>query len=140
MEYRHFGQNLHLRLCWACKFCVVYLLFSEPECGFWWKGITTNFQLEIVQYSLCVCSELYIRTSKMLSSFMFKTDCFQCMNYKNNPFFKNLLLWGKMPMTAQQCDGLASFKRRVSSSYQLTKFIYETEWKVSCMYFYIFTI
>ena len=63
-------------------------------------------------------ARVYGRETRAARNFTFAREKYNCIKYKNSPYYKGSLLWDSLPVIARNCDNLLEFKKQLKIKYK----------------------
>ena len=62
-------------------------------------------------------ARVHVRRTRAAQVFSFVREKYNCIKYKNSPYYKGALLWDALPVKAKNSKTLLGFKKHVKSMY-----------------------
>ena len=63
-------------------------------------------------------ARVYERQTRAAGTYTFTRERYNCVRYKNSPYYKGALLWDNLPIHVRTCETLLDFKKRLNSIFK----------------------
>ena len=62
-------------------------------------------------------ARVYRRQTRAAGIFTFVREKYNCMKYRNSPYYKGAVLWDELPVSTRTCNSLLDFKKHLKMIY-----------------------
>ena len=115
-------QNHALRICYNVrlrdKVSIVHMHARAGLLSLEQRRQKQLLSLMFIYKQRCDVARVHGRMTRAAQHFAFARERYQCIKYKNSPYYKGALLWDSLPIETRNSICLSDFKRLLNTTYK----------------------